>query len=81
MRISNQRNAIQQLEIQQQRIIHYISIALVIVIFIIGALVYGRIQGKRKFEQQELKHKKEEMEQARKVQLSLLPKSPLADDS
>ncbi len=81
LRISNQRNAIQQFEIQQQRIILYISIGLVIVIFIIGALVYGRIQGERKFEQQELKHKKEEMEQARKVQLSLLPKNPLDDDS
>lgn len=79
--ISNQRNAIQHLEIQQQRIARNVSIALIFVILVISFLVYSRIQGKRKFEQQELNRKKDEMEQARKVQLSLLPKAPLNDNA
>lgn len=81
LRISNQRNAIQHLEIQQQRLVRNIFIALAFVLVIMGFLIYSRIQGKRKFEQLELNRKKEEMEQARKVQLSLLPKTPLHDDA
>lgn len=79
--MSHQRNAIQQLEIQQQHFTRNILIATVIIILVIGALIYGRIQNRRKFERQELERKKEEMEQARKVQLSLLPKNAMMDDS
>ena len=80
LRISNQTNAIQTLRIEQQQFTQRITLASVGVFAIIAGLVYSRIRSKQKFDQRELERKKEEMEQARKVQLSLLPRKPLLDN-
>lgn len=76
-----QQNSIQQLEIDQRTLAQQITIGAVIAMLIIVGLIYNRIQSQRKFEQKELLRKNEELEQARKVQLSLLPKEPHISDS
>lgn len=79
LRLMNQRNEIQRLEIERQALIRNVAIAGLITVLLIGTLIYHRIRTKRKFEQQELQRKREELEQARAVQLSLLPRKPLID--
>jgi serine phosphatase RsbU (regulator of sigma subunit) len=80
LRILNQRNEIQQLEIEQQALIRNLAIAGFVSVLLISTLIYHRIRTKRKFEQQELQRKREELEQARNVQLSLLPRKPMNDN-
>lgn len=81
LRLLAQQNAIQKMEIEQRTLTQRLTIGAVIAIAVIVALVFNRIQNKRKFERQELQRKQEELEQARKVQLSLLPKQPLLNDT
>jgi serine phosphatase RsbU (regulator of sigma subunit) len=77
LRLLAQQNAIQKMEIDQRVLTQRVTIGTVIAIALIVALMFNRIQNKRKFERIELQRKNEELEQARKVQLSLLPKQPL----
>ncbi len=81
LRLLSQQNAIQQLEIEQRSLAQKITIGAILALIIIAALIYNRIQSQRKFEKKELQRKNEELEQARKVQLSLLPKKPYTGDS
>jgi len=76
VQLLSQQNAIQQLEIQQRSLAQQITVGAVIGLIVIAALIYNRIQSQRKFERKELLRKNEELEQARKVQLSLLPQKP-----
>lgn len=80
LKILNQVNAIQQLEIGRQALIRNMALGGLGVFTLIALLIYNRIQTKRKFEQQEHQRKKDELEQARKMQLSLLPQKPLEDE-
>ncbi len=81
LRLLSQQNAIQQLEIEQRSLAQKITIGAALALLIIAALIYNRIQSQRKFEKKELQRKNEELEQARKVQLSLLPKKPYTGES
>ncbi|MBL7849399.1 MAG: SpoIIE family protein phosphatase, partial [Cyclobacteriaceae bacterium] len=80
LRLLAQQNAIQKLEIEQRALTLRITIGAIIALLIIVVLVFNRIQNKRKFERMELQRKNEELEQARRVQLSLLPKQPLQNE-
>lgn len=80
LRLLAQENAIQRLEIETRTQTQRITIGAIIAFGVIVALVFNRIRNKRKFEQLELQRKNAELEQARKVQLSLLPKQPLLND-
>lgn len=80
LRLLAQENAIQRLEIATRTQTQRITIGAIIAFGVIVALVFNRIRNKRKFEQRELQRKNAELEQARKVQLSLLPKQPLLND-
>lgn len=71
-----QDNAIQKLEIEQQILTRNVGIGAFVGFVLISALVYSRIQNKRKFEKREYERKNEELEQARLMQLSLLPQKP-----
>lgn len=77
LKILNQVNAIQQLEIERQALIRNLALGGLVVFVLLALLIYNRIQAKRKFEQQELQRKKDELEQGRKMQLSLLPQKPM----
>lgn len=77
LRMLAQQNDIQRMEIEQQTLTQRVTIGAVVALGIIIALVFNRIRNKRKFEQLELQRKNAELEQARKIQLSLLPKQPL----
>ncbi len=81
LRLLAQQNAIQKMEIDQRTLTQQLTIGAVIAIAVIVALLFNRIQNKRKFERKELQRKQEELEQARKVQLSLLPKQPLLNNT
>lgn len=81
VRLLSQQNAIQRLEINRRALLLEITIGATLALIIIAVLFYNRIQNKRKFERQELQRKKDELEQARKVQLSLLPKKPFITDA
>lgn len=80
MKILSQLNAIQGLEIQRQGLIRNFALSGLVGFVLIGFLFYSRIRAKRKFERQELQHKIDELEQARKVQLSLLPQKPIDNE-
>lgn len=80
LRLLAQQNAIQQLEIEQRSLTQKITIGTGITLLLIAALIYNRIQNQRNFERKEHQRKKEELEQARKVQLSLLPRKPLVNE-
>ena len=80
LRLLTQQNAIQKMEIEQRSLTQRVTIGAVMAIGVIVALMFNRIQNKRKFERMELQRKNEELEQARKVQLSLLPKQPLLNN-
>jgi len=81
LRMLSQQNAIQRLEIEQRSLAQQITVGAILAMIIIAALIYNRIQSQRKFEKEELMRKNEELEQARKVQLSLLPKKPYTSES
>lgn len=81
LRLLAQQNAIQKMEIEQRTLTQRLTIGTAIAIAVIVALLFNRIQNKRKFERKELQRKQEELEQARKVQLSLLPKQPLLNNT
>lgn len=81
LRLMAQQNAIQKMEIEQRTLTQRVTIGTVIAIGLIVALMFNRIQNKRKFERLQLQKKNEELEQARKVQLSLLPKQPLVNST
>jgi serine phosphatase RsbU (regulator of sigma subunit) len=75
-----QSNSIQQLQIEQQLIIRNVGIGAFMGFILISILVYSRIQSKRKFDKRELERKNEELEQARLMQLSLLPQKPFEEN-
>ncbi len=81
LQILSQRNAIQQLEIERQALIRNLSIGGFVMLLIMGGFVINYIQSRRKFERKELTRKNQELEQARVLQLSLIPQKPFADDS
>ncbi|MFZ1808330.1 MAG: SpoIIE family protein phosphatase [Cyclobacteriaceae bacterium] len=80
LKILSQLNSIQGLEIQRQGLIRNFALFGLVGFILIGILFYSRIRAKRKFEKQELQHKIDELEQARKVQLSLLPQRPIDNE-
>jgi len=80
LKILSQLNAIQALEIQRQGLMRNFALVGLIGFVLIGFLFYSRIRAKRKFERKELQHRIDELEQARKVQLSLLPQKPIDND-
>lgn len=77
LQILTQLNSIQQLEIERSVLVRNFVIAGLVLFILIAVLVYHRIRTQRRFEQLELQRKKEELDQARRVQLSLLPQKPM----
>jgi serine phosphatase RsbU (regulator of sigma subunit) len=75
-----QNNAIQKLELNQQILMRNVGIGALASVVLISLLVYSRIQSKRRFEKREYDRKKEELEQARLMQLSLLPQKPFQEN-
>ncbi len=80
LKILSQLNAIQSLEIQRQGLVRNFALVGLVGFVLIGFLFYSRMRARRKLEQQELQHKIDELEQARKVQLSLLPQKPIDNE-
>lgn len=75
-----QDNAIQKLEIDHQILIRNVGIGAFGGFVLISVLIYSRIQSKRRFEKREYERKNEELEQARLMQLSLLPQKPFQEN-
>ncbi len=80
LKVLAQNNAIQKLELDQQILMRNVGIGALASVVLISLLVYGRIQSKRRFEKQEYDRKKEELEQARIMQLSLLPQKSFQEN-
>lgn len=80
LKMLSQQNAIQELEIQRGNLLRNAAIVGLIAFILIALLFFNRIRTKRKFEQQELQRRIQELEQARKVQLSLLPQKPIDNE-
>lgn len=75
LKLLEQKNNIQNLEIERQSFIRNGLLGGIVIMVIIGSLIFGSIKNKRKYELLDLQRKSSELDQARRFQLSLLPKS------